>query len=161
MRKTRLKDEQIQTVASNTTPVRIDPVSSLETLLKSKNLTGEEIKTIVDISTDLNERMKEMSKVIDASKTFLKERAKKDGVSIISGNESDVTFAKRTTTKIAMSITDFARFLKRIGKVHVFDHVVTVAMTPLKKYVDVHTLETEGVLEYDTDLYGTASFKRK
>jgi hypothetical protein len=164
MTKFRLKEQETQKVKTQNGELAGELGEfTLEQLLavdKSK-LTVLEISAIIDYSLEMDKKMKQMEKTIKKSKELLKEIAQEKGVSSIEGGNGYVNFGKRTVTNVTMTITEFAKFLKKIGKLDVFDHVVAVAMTPLKKYVDVHTLETEGVIEYKTDDYGTVSFKSK
>ena len=125
-----------------------------------ESLDENQLSILIDYSKELNDEMKEKKELLDKAKELLKEHAKANNWTTMKGFLYKAVIAPKSTTSVILSMTDFAKFLKKIGKLDIFDAVVKVGLTDLKKYVDPHTLEVENVTETVTETIGSITFKK-
>lgn len=134
----------------------------LSRLLKSKELSDMEAKELVDIGGGLDVELKALEKKHKAVKVQLKEYATATGKEKgIEGETYNYVISPKKTTEVVKTPTEFMRFLKSIGKLDVVDAVLSIPLTNLKDYIDVHTLEREKIIETTTNVYGTTKFKKR
>jgi len=135
--------------------------NKLKMLLEKETYTEVDLKMMVDMGGELDAQAKELAKKVTALKNALKEQTIKDEVTVIGGDKFVFKVTGKNEARITVTPTQFVAFIKKIGKIDVVDAVLSVPITNLKKYVDIHTLETEGILVTDYNPYGSVSFKKK
>ena len=156
-----MKEKQLQYTTGEAEVLESPVVDRIRELLEKATLTESDLKQMVDIGEELDGQVKELTKKVSALKDALKKQAVQDEVTVIGGNKYDFKITGKSESRITVTPTQFIKFIKDIGKLDVVDAILSVPITNLKKYVDIHTLETEGILVSDFNPYGSVSFKKK
>jgi len=127
----------------------------LYNILQKDELTKKDLEILVTWYGEASELEKSLKKRKEEIKKRFIEEARNpkgnfqqvnDNVAEFEASSFRCVISKKGGTRIGMPPTKVAAFLKRIGKLHLFDVLFKVGITDLKKYVDIHTLEEEGVL---------------
>ncbi len=134
--------------------------SDIKGILEKKSLSKEDLMSLIDIAYELNEAKKKIETILGSAKKAIMENAKENGWTEMDGQKAKARISPSNTSVVSMTPTEFARFLKNIGKIEVFDKIVNIPVTTLKKYVDEHTLIRNGVIQIESEQFGSLTFRK-
>lgn len=123
-------------------------LSRLTTILNKdvENMEEAEAHFLLDWYGSADGQKKALDAKLSPVKKRLMEYMRKNKKESLSAVLFKCTSKKRGGFKLGVTGTGLVQFLKKIGKVDLFDSLFKVNLTDLQKYVDIHTLEKEKIL---------------
>jgi hypothetical protein len=126
-------------------------------------LTKEELISLIDNGAELEDKRRKIAKEVDAvvtpTKALLLALAEKDKWKEKSGKIGVCKIGGGSSTIIGGTVTDFAALLKREGKLHLFNDLVSVKLGDSKKYLGEDALKD--FMHSDTREYSSVSLGLK
>ncbi len=120
--------------------------------VEAVELTDQEVESLIDAAYEWDVEQKRLKKMVDVAKATLKDHAMAEKWKTRMGDSATCVVGQSSSTEVA-TVTEFARFLKREGKLSLFDDLTKVQLGAAKKYLGEVALEpllTKHVTEYGT-----------
>lgn len=137
----------------------IESAKELDVETVATSISQGEIKNLVEWGGVKNAEKKRLETDIKIVKEILlfaaKKENKKEGYKTAKYG-APVSPKNKTVVGTA---TDLARVLKKLGKMGLFDELVTVKITEVKKYIGEETLKSEGFLTIEKEDFASIRFK--
>lgn len=135
----------------------------LDSGLEGLNLSASELILLIDNGAELDEKRKAVAKEVDAvvtpTKKLLLALAKQGKWKSKAGKIGLCKIGGGSTTVIDGTPTEFAALLKKEGKLHLFDELVSIKIGDTKKYLGEDALT--GFMHSDIEEYGSVSLSLK
>lgn len=130
----------------------VKDLGALKLLTKSvEDLTDADVEELIDEGTRWDHLQKELKKFVDEAKDILKVHAEAHEWKTRAGETCTADISPSTTKYI--NPTEFARLLKKMDKLEVFDDTVSVKIGEAEKYIG--KLSIEEIAEIETEEYGS------
>lgn len=133
-------------------------IESQDEITIGQNLTESEVKLLIDRGSDIDANIKYLTRQLKAIKLGVLEYARRNKLKTIEGQRATAKISDSTTTTTG-TVTEFAKLLKKEGKIELFDELTKVQLTEAKKYLGEAALK--GFLSKSIQKFAKIGFKAR